>query len=214
MLAIYRLLHNFFFIYKNLHIEPFNYTIKSVYFIFCSTNVGSSVIKTGRSEGSLLPYFYRFRCHYPLITYLNTIHILRQHKGTRWVGVAKCWREQKKWEKDTFCRHWNVARFNNFPIISLLFLIFLNGWNLALDWGANWTFTLKFWRFGFWSEIKMEKTVKQRKSVGGWVGFQKIRHVIFKVGMKKLHLLDRRDLWLTLGEFSNYLNRFFEFWML
>ena len=33
--------------------------------------MGSSVIKTGRSEGSLLPYFYRFRCHYPLITYLS-----------------------------------------------------------------------------------------------------------------------------------------------
>ena len=26
----------------------------------------SSVIKTGRKEGSLLPYFYRFQCHYPL----------------------------------------------------------------------------------------------------------------------------------------------------
>ena len=42
---------------KNLHIEPFNYAIKSVCFDFCSTKVGSSVIGTGRSEGSLLPYF-------------------------------------------------------------------------------------------------------------------------------------------------------------
>ena len=63
-----------FFIYKNLHIEPFNYTIKSVCFDIGSTNVGNSVIKTSRSEGSpgsLLPYFYRFWCHYRLITYLT-----------------------------------------------------------------------------------------------------------------------------------------------
>ena len=50
MLAIYKLLYRFFFgffyIYKNLHIEPFNYTIKIVCFGFGSTNVGSSVIKT------------------------------------------------------------------------------------------------------------------------------------------------------------------------
>jgi hypothetical protein len=45
----------YFFYYKNLHIEPFNYNVKSVCFDFHSTNVGSSVIKTGRSEGSLLP---------------------------------------------------------------------------------------------------------------------------------------------------------------
>ena len=31
---------------KNLHFEPFNYTIKSICFDFGSTNVGSSVIKT------------------------------------------------------------------------------------------------------------------------------------------------------------------------
>ena len=59
MLAIYRLPHNFFFwkcfIHKNLHIEPFNYAIKSVCFNFCSTNMDSSVIGTSRSEGSLLP---------------------------------------------------------------------------------------------------------------------------------------------------------------
>ena len=41
-------------IYKNLHIEPFNYTVKSVCFDFRSTNVGRSVIKTGSSEGSTL----------------------------------------------------------------------------------------------------------------------------------------------------------------
>ena len=75
MLAIYRLPHRIFFgdffMYKNLHIEPFNYSMKSVCFDFHSTNVGSSVIKTGRSKGSLLPYFYQFQCHYPLITYLS-----------------------------------------------------------------------------------------------------------------------------------------------
>ena len=59
------------FIYLNLHIDSFNYAIKNIIFDFCSTNMGSSVTKTGRSEGSLLPYFYQFRCHYPLITYLN-----------------------------------------------------------------------------------------------------------------------------------------------
>ena len=32
-----------FFIHKNLHIGPFNCSIKSVCFDFCSTNVGSSV---------------------------------------------------------------------------------------------------------------------------------------------------------------------------
>ena len=34
--------------------------------------MGSSVIRSGRSEGSLLSYFYRFRCNYPLITYPNS----------------------------------------------------------------------------------------------------------------------------------------------
>ena len=33
--------------------------------------MGSLVIKTGRSDGSLLPYFYQFQCHYPLTTYLT-----------------------------------------------------------------------------------------------------------------------------------------------
>ena len=65
MLAIY---------VKTCIFEPFNYTIKSVYFDYGSTNNGSLVIKTSRSEGSLLPYFYRFRCHYPLITYLSAPH--------------------------------------------------------------------------------------------------------------------------------------------
>ena len=51
-----------FFICKNPHTLPFNYAKKAV---------GSSVIGTGRSEDSLLPYFYRFQCHYPLITYLS-----------------------------------------------------------------------------------------------------------------------------------------------
>ena len=58
--------------HKNLHIEPFIYSIENGCFDFRSTNVGSSVIKTGRSEGSLLPYFYQFQCHHPLITQLNS----------------------------------------------------------------------------------------------------------------------------------------------
>ena len=67
-----------FSVYKNLHIEPFNYSIKSVRFDFHSAKVSSLVIKTGRREGSLLPYFmdvhayfYWFGCHYPLTTYLS-----------------------------------------------------------------------------------------------------------------------------------------------
>ena len=60
------------FMHKNLHIEPFNYALKNVFFCFFfhSTNMDSSVIGTGRHEGSLLPYFYWFRCHYSLNTYL------------------------------------------------------------------------------------------------------------------------------------------------
>ena len=73
----------FFLYYKNLHMEPFNYTIKSVCFDFGSTNVGSLVIKTGRSEGYLLPYFYRFWCHYPLITYLSSRNRNRNLKNAR-----------------------------------------------------------------------------------------------------------------------------------
>ena len=46
----YRSFFGNFFIYKNLHIEPFNHAINS--FDFCSTNVGNSVIRTGSSEGS------------------------------------------------------------------------------------------------------------------------------------------------------------------
>ena len=42
-------------------------------FDFRSTNLGSSGIGTGGSEGSLLTYFYWFRCHFPLITYLNRV---------------------------------------------------------------------------------------------------------------------------------------------
>ena len=66
---------SFFFIYKNLQIEPFNYAIKSICFRFRSTNVGSSVVGTGRIEGSHLPYFYQFQCYYSLITYF-TLNIL------------------------------------------------------------------------------------------------------------------------------------------
>ena len=73
MLAIYRLPHRFFG--ESLYIKTcilnhsIRYAIKSVCFDFRSTNVGSSVIGTSSSEGSLLPYFYRFLWHYPLITY-------------------------------------------------------------------------------------------------------------------------------------------------
>ena len=75
-----------FFIYKYLHNEPFNFSIKSVCFDFCSTNVCSSVISIGRIEGSLLPYFYRFRCHYLwfdsflAINYFNLIQQSRQQE--------------------------------------------------------------------------------------------------------------------------------------
>ena len=61
----------FFEIFLYIKTCILNYTIKSVRFDFRSTNVGSSVIKTDRSEGSLLPYFYRFQRHYPLIIYLS-----------------------------------------------------------------------------------------------------------------------------------------------
>ena len=64
MLAIYRLPHiNFFgifFIYKNLHIEPFNYTIKSVCFDFGSGYMASSVMKTGSKVSTLLPVSMSF----------------------------------------------------------------------------------------------------------------------------------------------------------
>ena len=90
-----------FFIYKNLHIEPFNYAINSVCFDFRSTNVGSSVIGTGRCEGSLLPYFYRFRCHYPFITYLTSaittlfdikksdFHVKKEWLGQKYIPVKR-----------------------------------------------------------------------------------------------------------------------------
>ena len=50
---------------SKVHIEPkLNHSIivgiKSVCFDFGPTNMGSSVIKTGGSEDSLLPYFYHF----------------------------------------------------------------------------------------------------------------------------------------------------------
>ena len=42
-------------------------TFKAVCFDLFSTNMGTSVIKAGVSEGSRLSYFYWFRCHYLLI---------------------------------------------------------------------------------------------------------------------------------------------------
>ena len=69
-----------FFVYKNLHIEPFNYAIKSICFDFCSANMGSSVIGTGRSEYFLLTYVYQFQCHYSLITYLRIEQIKANDK--------------------------------------------------------------------------------------------------------------------------------------
>ena len=54
----------------------------SVCFDFRSTKVGSSVIGTGRIEGSLLPYFYRSWCHYPLITDKNHVWCtIKREKG-------------------------------------------------------------------------------------------------------------------------------------
>ena len=58
-------------IYKNLHIEPFDYTIKSVCCDFGSGYIASSVLKTGSKVSTRSTLFHRFRCHYPLITYLN-----------------------------------------------------------------------------------------------------------------------------------------------
>ena len=44
----------------------------SVCFDFCSTNMGSSVIKISRSKTLFyIPYCYQFLNHYPLITYLS-----------------------------------------------------------------------------------------------------------------------------------------------
>ena len=110
MLAIHRLPHRIFvgnfFVYKNLHIEPFNYTIKSVCFDFGSTNVGSSVIKTVRSEGFLLHYFYRFRCHYPLITYLSLKNI--QVKSSTFLP-------RKYQSKDFSHFHWRKKILQNSP---------------------------------------------------------------------------------------------------
>ena len=59
--------------------KPVEVGQKAFWFDFRFTNMGSSVIKIGRSEGSLFPYFYQFRCHYPLITYLIVYHIIPKH---------------------------------------------------------------------------------------------------------------------------------------
>ena len=70
--------HRTFFLEILLYIKTciLNHSIMLfVCFDFRSTNVGNSVIGTSRSEGSLLPYFYRFRCHYPLITQLRLTKI-------------------------------------------------------------------------------------------------------------------------------------------
>ena len=40
--------------------------------------MGSSAIKAGRSEGFLLPYFYQFDSHYPIINYLTHNNILNR----------------------------------------------------------------------------------------------------------------------------------------
>ena len=70
MLAIYRMHHchiefvlEFFFIHKNLHIEPFNCAIKCVCFNFGLGYIASSVMKTGRKVNTFLPV--------SMITYLT-----------------------------------------------------------------------------------------------------------------------------------------------
>ena len=61
--CIYRLpllsVKTFFLKYYYLYIKT-RHALKSICFDFDSTNVGSSVIGAGRSEGSLIPYFYGF----------------------------------------------------------------------------------------------------------------------------------------------------------
>ena len=83
-----------FFIFKILHIEPFNHTTKSDCFYFFSTNKGSSVIKTGRSESSLLPYFYLFPYHYPLIIYQKRYNYRVSNcllVASRALGISTFW---------------------------------------------------------------------------------------------------------------------------
>ena len=48
---------------------------KNVQFGFKTLDL-SSVIKTSRSEGSLLSKFYQFPCHYPLISYLSLPYLV------------------------------------------------------------------------------------------------------------------------------------------
>ena len=59
----------------------YHYSIKSFCFDFRSVNLGSSVIGTSRSEGSLLPYFYL--CHYSLITYLMRNYFSKNVKSKK-----------------------------------------------------------------------------------------------------------------------------------
>ena len=87
MLAIYKLVYriffsDFFFIYKNLHIEPFNTVYKMVCFCFlCS----SSLLKLGKLA-EYFSTFYRFWCHYPFITYptLNLVGIWKKEFALLW----------------------------------------------------------------------------------------------------------------------------------
>ena len=62
--------------------KKWSHTIKSVCFDFYSTNLGSLVIKTGRSEDSLLPP-YRFRRllkeYYLCSLFSNTLFIRKQN---------------------------------------------------------------------------------------------------------------------------------------
>ena len=73
MLAVYRLPHffGFFFRYKNLHIEAFNYTIKMDSFWFSLNQRGYLSNQTQWKWGLSSTPFYRFQCHYPLIIYLS-----------------------------------------------------------------------------------------------------------------------------------------------
>ena len=82
MLAIYRLMHRFKkkIMFKKLHIEPFNYAIKSVCFDFHSTNVGSSVIK----QVEVRSLFYPISTCFDIITlYSPTLPCRKAEKNAK-----------------------------------------------------------------------------------------------------------------------------------
>ena len=81
------------------------------------TNVGRSAIGTGRSEGSLLLYFYRFWCHHmyhPLITYLTPNQLTLPHNKLPWCRRCKwIWNQSRNSANSRpclFCKSQSLAR--------------------------------------------------------------------------------------------------------